>query len=299
MDDDLVRDMPPIINSKRYLRAIVSYLIRRRPRRRYGSLPVITDEWFDRVTADEQLPDPPEQVTNLLFWLGENTLVGQNVDITRDEHQAVIGAHNYEGVRAIVEHLQEQGWIRRRDVSRERPGRDERDTPTGGTERYDAPNVTLTVKGWERYDELRRQVLDSRLAFMAMPFNDDDLKRVYTTCFKPAVAATGFTLRRLDDQQPAGSIDDRLRVEIRRSRFLIAELTGDNQGAYWEAGFAEGLERPVIYTCRRDYIPKVHFDANHHLIVPWEDADLEDAATRLKATIRETFPADAQQADAT
>jgi nucleoside 2-deoxyribosyltransferase len=84
---------------------------------------------------------------------------------------------------------------------------------------------------------------------MAMQF-DSEMDRVVKDCFKPAVARTGFELRVLTDGQPAGSIDDQLRVALRTSRFVIADLTHDNNGAYWEAGFAEGLGRPVIYTCR-------------------------------------------------
>jgi hypothetical protein len=79
------------------------------------------------------------------------------------------------------------------------------------------------------------------MAFIAMPFGDSFLDKVFSECFRPAVAVTGFDLRRLDTHPKAGSIDDRLRVEIRGARFLIAELTGANPGAYWEAGFAEGL----------------------------------------------------------
>jgi nucleoside 2-deoxyribosyltransferase len=45
-------------------------------------------------------------------------------------------------------------------------------------------------------------------------------------------------------------IDDQMRVALRTSRFVVADLTRGNRGAYWEAGFAEGLGRPVIYTCR-------------------------------------------------
>jgi len=33
----------------------------------------------------------------------------------------------------------------------------------------------------------------------------------------------------------------RMRLEIRRSRFAVVDLTHGNRGAYWEAGFAEGL----------------------------------------------------------
>ena len=68
----------------------------------------------------------------------------------------------------------------------------------------------------------------------------------------PAVASAGFDLVRLDEDPQAGSIDERLRVEIRKSRFLVADLTHGNPGAYWEAGFAEGLGKPVIYTCEKD-----------------------------------------------
>ena len=70
----------------------------------------------------------------------------------------------------------------------------------------------------------------------------------------------------------AGSIDERLRVEIRRSRFLIADLTDRNAGAYWEAGFAEGLGKPVIYTCEKSVFEeeKTHFDTNHMHTVLWD-----------------------------
>lgn len=102
----------------------------------------------------------------------------------------------------------------------------------------------------------------------------------------PAVAATGFTLKRLDEDQPAGLIDDRLRVEIRQSRFLVSDLTHRNPGAYWEAGYAEGLGKPVIYTCRKDVFEDKksapHFDTNHHLTVIWEAEDLDAAVVRLK-----------------
>jgi nucleoside 2-deoxyribosyltransferase len=115
------------------------------------------------------------------------------------------------------------------------------------------------------------------------------------------VAATGFDLKRLDEGQPAGLIDDRLRVEIRQCRFLIADLTNENRGAYWEAGFAEGLGKPVIYTCRKDVFEDkakgTHFDTNHHLTVTWELDKLDDAVGRLKATIRATLPDEAKFSD--
>jgi hypothetical protein len=42
-----------------------------------------------------------------------------------------------------------------------------------------------------------------------------------------------------------------MRAAILASRFVISDLTHDSPGAYWEAGFGEGLGLPVIYTCER------------------------------------------------
>lgn len=80
---------------------------------------------------------------------------------------------------------------------------------------------------------------------MAMEFNDE-MDCVFKDRFKPAVGAAGFKLPDLREGQPAGLIDNQLRVALRTSRFVIADLTHGTNGAYWEAGFAEGLGRPVI-----------------------------------------------------
>jgi nucleoside 2-deoxyribosyltransferase len=134
---------------------------------------------------------------------------------------------------------------------------------------------------------------------MAMKFGDPQLDNIYQNHFKAAVRATEFELKRLDEGQPAGLIDDRLRVEIRQSRFLIADLTHHNNGAYWEAGYAEGLGKPVIYTCRKDAFKQegTHFDTNHHLTVIWDPDNMGEAVERLKATIRATLPGEAKLGD--
>src|SRR4029077_18337389 len=140
--------------------------------------------------------------------------------------------------------------------------------------------LRLSIGGWGRDEHLRRTVVQSRTAFMAMKFGDAELNRVVSECFGPAVARTVFTLRRLTDEQPAGLIDNQLRAAILGARFLISDLTHGNQGAYWEAGFAEGLGLPVIYTCSaaRWAESKTHFDTNHMLTIVWEPANLEKAA---------------------
>jgi hypothetical protein len=162
---------------------------------------------------------------------------------------------------------------------------------------------TLTIAGWQRHAELMRAAVRSDHAFMAMRFSDE-MWRVFNDWMQPAVALTGFKLRAASgDHQTAGSIDDRMRVEIRTSRFTVCDLTDGNQGAYWEAGFAEGVGRPVFYTCRADVLAsteagkRVHFDTAHQLIVPWDPADMAKGMQILKNAIRATLPAEARMSD--
>src|SRR5207248_916726 len=92
--------------------------------------------------------------------------------------------------------------------------------------------------------------------------------------FVPAVRQCGFDLYRLDDRPKAGVIDNRMRVEIRAAKFIVCDLTDENRGAYWEAGFAEGAQKPVFYTCEKGKFEatKPHFDTEHMFTIRW-DAD--------------------------
>jgi hypothetical protein len=159
--------------------------------------------------------------------------------------------------------------------------------------------IMLTLAGWERYEVLRKQRVESRTAFMAMKFGEALLDRIVDDCFRPAVRRTGFELRVLSDQQKAGLIDDQIRSSLLSARFVISDLTHGSPGAYWEAGFGEGLGIPVIYTCERAAWTKSksHFDTNHMVTIIWESANLTKAEDALVATIRATLRAAAKQTD--
>ncbi len=252
--------------------------------------PMIDSDLAQRLVADP-LPSVREQSDNFILWVGgelrQSNPAGYFPLYLADVRAilpAKIGAFNSKSGWVIVsDYLATEELVKLKNYSSNKP------------------EVQITAKGWDRYEELRRSVVESRIAFMAMPFNDGQLNRVFEECFKPAVEATGFELRRLIDQQKAGIIDDQMRVMIRRARFTIAELTHGNKGAYWEAGFAEGLNRPVIYTCERSYFDspetKPHFDINHCSTIIWQTNDLHKAAEELKVRIRATLPDEAKTSD--
>lgn len=231
------------------------------------------------------LPDINEQANNLIIWIAENSSPGEKPFVQPSTHQSIIGAKNPEGFAFILKHLFNRGLL-----------------DGNLAEAMGAPGrayANLTFNGWEYYNQLKRGAIDSRKAFMAMEYGDSQLDKIVEEHFIPALACTGFELYRLDQKPKAGLIDDRLRVEIRNSRFLISDLTHENPGAYWEAGYAEGLGKPVIYTCKKEKFEedKPHFDTNHHLTITWDEKEIQKAVESLKATIRATLPNEAKMSD--
>jgi len=251
-------------------RGVLSYAISRKTRVVGVPTPLLNvAECIDIIKAGV-LPTPQEQADNLVRLLGNSLMEpGDTMELSFEGHGPLIGAQTKPGFFFVVEGLADAGLLRHK----------------GGIVRN-----TLTFKGWERYEQLRRGIPSGRKAFMAMKFGDVALDRIVDEHFRPAVTATGFVLRRLDDEPRAGLIDDRLRVEIESARFVIVDVTHGNLGAYWEAGYAEGLGKPVIYTCEESKFQESHFDTNHRLHVKWTEDDPASATSRLKATIRATIP---------
>ena len=90
----------------------------------------------------------------------------------------------------------------------------------------------------------------------------------------------------------SGVIDNYLRATIRDAAFVICDLTHDNHGAYWEAGYADALDKPVIYICEKSKFDKEqsHFDTNHCTTIFWEkDSDNSDFRQQLIATLRRSL----------
>lgn len=96
----------------------------------------------------------------------------------------------------------------------------------------------------------------------------------------------------LRDVPQAGIIDDIMRVKIRDAKFVIADLTHENRGSYWEAGYAEGLGKPVIYICESGKFEdhSTHFDVNHCTTVPWSTDKPGEFCDKLIATLRNSLP---------
>jgi hypothetical protein len=145
---------------------------------------------------------------------------------------------------------------------------------------------SVTPQGWIEYEARRASNLESLKVFVAMAF-DAQMGSAYHGAIKPAVEACGYRPVRIDQQQFLGKIVDEILGHIRESRFVVADMTLQKGGMYFEGGFAMGLGLPVIWTCRKNEVEKVHFDTRHYNHLTWDtEAELkEKLELRIRATI--------------
>lgn len=154
-----------------------------------------------------------------------------------------------------------------------------------------AATADLTLAGWERYEAMKYGSHDGGYGFFAWQFGSRRTEPILGEVLKPAFAERGYPLRDMKDLSQPGLIDNIMQDRIRGASFVIVDLTDGNRGAYWEGGFAQALDKPVVYICQQeafnDPATKPHFDTNHYTIVFWgADKSNEEFVEELIATLR-------------
>ncbi|MGA9365449.1 MAG: hypothetical protein WBW16_13885 [Bacteroidota bacterium] len=151
---------------------------------------------------------------------------------------------------------------------------------------HHAKGKYLTYNGWRRYDELQKNPPKTNQAFVAMWF-DDSMKSIYEDGIKKAIedAECDPKLKalRIDLLEHNDPIDDRILLEIKRSRFVVADFTQHRGGVYFEAGYALGNGIPVLWTCRKRDCERMHFDTRQFSRIEWQNQN--DLYKKLKRRI--------------
>lgn len=144
-------------------------------------------------------------------------------------------------------------------------------------------SISLTPNGYARIDELQKNTSYGRKVLVAMKFGDEttNLREAIRAGIKDAKYDPIF----IDEVQHNDFITPELLKHIRDSKFVVADLTHQNNGAYFEEGYAMGLGKPVIQLCKKGV--NLHFDIAQKNTIMWETEDdiPERLTNRIKATI--------------
>jgi len=198
-----------------------------------------------------------ESAGEAIDHLIRNSLMLLCTNVAKDKNDFSNTKKEISGTLEIMEKL---GYLERRDNS---------------------PEHTFTVNGWKHLGELQSELSQG---FIAMSFSSemnetrDTIKKVIVDC--------GYMPRIIDEKEHNNQIVPEIFYEIKRSKFLVADLTGHRNGVYYEAGYAQGLGKEVILTCHKDDFKHRHFDVAQIATIVWEDKD--DLKKRLKKRIEAT-----------
>lgn len=243
------------------------------PQREFSEGVVVrADELLD--TWPRTIPKRIERSFCCLVRAGDaGDQLGRRICFNQDDwRQYIPFAFDFDDAGYIVSALREYDWI----------------TTGSSTNPYKA---RITPTGWAKFNDLSESGSDrSNPVFVAMWFGGDErgpeMDSLYEKAIAPAVKAAGYHVMRADSKQHNDFIMGRIIGDIRRSPFVVAELIGNSNGVYYEAGFASGLGTPVIW-CVNSTEGTPHFDVSGINQVRWAKA--EDLRTRLEDRILGTI----------
>ena len=251
-----------------------------------GSEPIrITDPWMQEFLRNARLPSPATQAASLIARIGDCvSKEGKGLLIDPATEAALVGAFDVVMFNDLLSELTKRELVKQLEQVNVPLPR--------GDGHLRTHLIGLTLDGWERYESEKRGRFAGDYGFIAMKFGEPTLEKLVTEVVKPAVhERLGYEVIDMRNVARAGVIDNIMRAHIRDAAFVLVDLTHDNYGAYWEAGYAEGLGKPVIYLCDKSKFDKdgTHFDTNHCTTVMWSSDDPETFVDSLVATLRRSL----------
>ncbi len=209
------------------------------------------------------------RVDKALRYLASKGRPGTPIWINTDLDFPAVGAENKDEFGTYLVHLdREEGMIRAFSAVRAKE---------------DVWGYVTTVRGWKFLEPSPLGGVMPGTCFVAMWF-DTRLDAAFMHGFAPGIRDAGFEPHRIDQAKTNRGISDEILARIRTSEFVVADFTGQRQSVYFEAGFARGLGKEVIWCCRSDEISTLHFDTKHLGHVTWDEP--ADLRTKIRESIQ-------------
>lgn len=144
----------------------------------------------------------------------------------------------------------------------------------------------LAAEGFKRIYELQKTQSNNKNAFVAMKFGDETSE--LREKLKEGIREAGYEPIIMDEIKHNHQIVPEMLYQIKNSKFLIAEFSHHNNGAYYEAGYALGLGKEVIHICKKSELTSgLHFDVAQVNTIVYDNIEEFPAkiVKRIKATI--------------
>ena len=152
-------------------------------------------------------------------------------------------------------------------------------------------HAQLNPNGWQRIEELEIADKNNKNVFIAISF--DEKAKATREALKSGIANAGYQPILIDEVTHNHQIVPEMFRKIRESKFLVIDISIPNTGAYYEAGYAYGLGKEVIFCCNeesfdsQDKNMRPHFDVSQKQMIRWKDET--DLIKKLTQWIKSLF----------
>ena len=226
----------------------------------------IIENWYPKTFS--------ERADNILLYLGNHIKhIGQQTTFSEQETISLLFVDRYD--KENISRYETDGKMILRDIQ-ERRNEVTYFLDYLRTSSYieysfvpmkeEALHIMLTPKGYSRIDELQKNTGHGKNVLVAMKFGDET--KLLREAIRQGIQAAGYIAIFIDEVQHNDFITPELLKHIRDSKFVVADLTHQNNGAYFEEGYAMGLGKPVIQLCKKGV--NLHFDIAQKNTIMWE-----------------------------
>lgn len=249
----------------------------------YNLTPEMVENWYPKTFA--------EKIDYILLYLGHlSHYAGEHIKIDFEKTTLTFFMQNYfehnnnkawkDEIIFLLSYLKDSGNVRfigdNNDIS----------DYILNIAIYQRTHITfeLSSKGWERVYELQKKQENNKNVFVAMKFGEET--KELREKIKEGLA--GYSVRIMDEIEHNNQIVPEMLYEIKNSRFVVAELSHHNNGAYYEAGYALGLGKEVIHICSEQELKSgLHFDVAQVNTITYKD--INEIPEKLKKRIQATI----------
>ena len=221
---------------------------------------------WKRLEDEQRSIRVSEKLNRLLHLVADRTgSPGGEWMVRPDLDYPLVAARNPEELVAYLDHLAVNGFLSKKAM------------------KENGRVYELTVSGWQELEPILTPGGVPGRCFVAMWF-DDSMDVIYSEGIEPGVRDAGFAAYRVKEDPTNKGVTDLVLSEIRRAQFVVADFTGQRQSVYYEAGFAQGIGREVIWCCRESEVGFLTFDTRHLGHVVWKD--VSDLRLKLARSIQ-------------
>lgn len=102
--------------------------------------------------------------------------------------------------------------------------------------------------------------------FIIQPLSEEYKERC-KDAYKPAIEEAGLSPYRVDENYDAIKLRiQTIQEEIKKAVVCLADITEDNANVWYEVGFADGHNIPVVFICNKDKRETLPFDVNQRSV---------------------------------